>query len=269
VAVAVQRFLERLRRPRRPPSSERWPEHKLRLVDVGGAGGLQEKWLARAGEIAPIVFEPNPAEAAKLRRSISEIFGGGGLVVERGLSNVAGPQDLHITQYWGCASLRKPNWDVLSRYRIRPAFEVLRTKSIFCSRYDELYRSGEVPQPDAIKLDVQGQEYEVLDGFGSLLRTCLGIELETHLYPIYQGQKLLHDLVALLSDFGFVLRRLQPVPNFDGDVVEIDAWFTKSIEQWRQFDARQKGKFRLICETWDLIDYSRIDPRQPHTRIET
>lgn len=79
----------------------------------------------------------------------------------------------------------------------------------------------------------------MLQGFGELLQTCLGIELETHVYPIYQGQKLLHHLIAFLSDYGFVLRKLTPLLNMgapdrpvlslDGDFVEFDAWFTKNI----------------------------------------
>lgn len=248
-------------------SSERWPEHKLRLVDVGAAEGLQQKWLKSAARIAPILFEPNASEAAKLRRGISDRFGRSDLVLEIGLSNAVGAQKLNITQYWGCASLREPNRALLSKYRIGRAFEIIRTERVTCTRYDELHRRGEVPAPDAIKIDAQGYEYEVLQGFGSLLHDCLGIELETHLYPIYKEQKLLHDLVGLLARFGFVLRRLQPVPNFDGDVVELDAWFTKDIEKWRRLDSLQREKFTLICETWDLIDYRRIDPQQPHTHL--
>ena len=63
------------------------------------------------------------------------------------------------------------------------------------------------PAPDAIKIDVQGFEFQVLQGFGSLLQHCLGIELEAHFYPIYRGQKLLHDIVSMLSDYGLVLRK--------------------------------------------------------------
>ncbi len=89
----------------RPPH---WPTHGLRLVDVGGAGGVQPKWRAHAGQIFPILFEPNPVEAAKLRDSLKDTYNHA-LVLETGLSNVIGPQDLNITRYWGCTSLRQPN----------------------------------------------------------------------------------------------------------------------------------------------------------------
>lgn len=249
-----------------PTARLEWPSDKLCLVDVGGAGGVQEKWRIRADQVSPILFEPNPVEAAKLRDSLKADFAHS-LVVESGLSHIAGTQQLNITQYWGCTSLRRPNREVLSRYRIAPLFEVVATTPVACTRYDALYYAGQVPAPDVIKIDVQGFEYEVLQGFGSLLQTSLGIELEAHLYPIYQGQKLLHHLVSLLADFGFVVRKLSPVPNFDGDVVELDVWFTKNILDWRQLGPPQAEKFRIICETWDLVEYGRVNPSDPHNYL--
>jgi FkbM family methyltransferase len=236
-----------------------WPQDRLRLVDVGGAGGLQPKWRKVAGRIFPVMFEPNPAEAAKLRDILSQTVADS-LVLETGLSNVTGPQTLNITRYFGCTSLRSPDQELLSGYRIRRLFDVRAKAEVACTRYDLLHSRGEVPAPDAIKIDVQGYEYEVLQGFGGLLQDCIGIELETHVYPIYRNQKLLHHLIAYLADFGFVLRALKPVPHFDGDVVELDAWFTKSIQHWRTFDATRLDKFRLLCGTWDLLDYERVTP---------
>ena len=243
-----------------------WPAHILRFVDVGGAGGVQPEWLPYADRILPVMFEPNPQEATKLREELKKAFRSG-LVLETGLSNMMGSRNLNLTRYWGCVSLRKPNPDILRKYRVGRLFEVVDAVAVECSRYDALYYKGMVPAPDAIKIDVQGFEYEVLQGFGGLLQHCLGIALEAHIYPIYKDQKLLHDLVGFLADFGFVLRRLSPVSNFDGDVVEVDAYFSKDIEAWRDLDPFGKAKFRLICDAWNLIDYSRIDPAAPHTQI--
>lgn len=238
----------------------------LRLVDVGSAGGIQGEWLPHADKVSPTLFEPNPHEAEKLRGTLASLFHSG-IVLETGLSNVVGIQPLNLTRYWGCSSLRQPNPDVLSNYRIAPIFDVVETALVECTRYDVLYDSGAAPAPDAIKIDVQGYEYEVLQGFGGLLQGCIGIKLETHVYPIYRGQKLLHDLVSFLRDFDFVLRRIEPVPSFDGDVVELDVWFTKDIRNWERFDTIQKEKFELICGVWKLIDYGKIDKDAPHTQL--
>ena len=253
--------------PEEFPAHTKWPEHLLRMIDVGGAGGLQKKWHPFADKITPILFEPNPAEAEKLGASLSR-NPNAGTVVTTGLFNNKGPRDLHIARYWGCTSLRKPNTTLLSRYRIGGAFATVSIQTIECDRYDNLHARGEVPQPDVIKVDVQGCEYEVLEGFGALLNGCLGIELETHIYPIYEGQKLLHDLVTYLEQFGFVLRKLSQVPSFDGDVVECDAFFTKNISAWRLLDESRKRKLQLFCEVCDLIDYSRVTRKGDHNAIE-
>ena len=84
--------------------------------------------------------------------------------------------------------------------------------------------------PDYIKIDVQGFEYQVLKVFGRLLKNVIGIELECHVYALYEGQKLLGDLVAFLDDLDFSLRALQPQNAravFNGEVCEFNAWFLK------------------------------------------
>ena len=239
------------------------PDDRLCLVDVGGAGGVQDKWLRVADRVMPVLFEPNPEEAARLRETIAGQFDQG-LVVESALANTVGRRSLNVTRFWGCTSMRRPDPEVLSPYRIAPLFEMARSVEVDCTRYDLLHAAGRVPAPDVIKIDVQGFEYEVLLGFGGLLQNCLGIEIETHLYPIYRGQKLLGDMVAFLADFGFVLRALRPVASFDGDVVEADAWFTPGIARWRAMSPAEQAKSSLFCDTCDLLDYRRIDPAEPH-----
>ncbi len=249
------------------PPALRANHNKLILVDVGGAGGLNQKWSKHAARITPILFEPNPSEAVVLRDFLSRDYADS-LVMEIGLSNTTGPQKLNVARYWGCTSLREPNPDVLQKYRIGQIFDVMRTETVTCTRYDTLFYNGHVPAPDAIKIDVQGFEYEVLQGFGGLLQNVLSIELETHVYQIYKNQKLMHDLIAFLADFGFVLRAINPVPSFDGDVVELDAWFTKDIETWRGYNTLEKDKFSLICDACNLLDYRRINPNLPHDQYD-
>jgi hypothetical protein len=157
--------------------------------------------------------------------------------------------------------------DFLSAYRIARLYKVTGHAEVSCVRYDTLFFEGRVPAPDVIKVDVQGYEYEVLQGFGSLLETCLGIEVEADLYPVYHGQKLLHDMVRFLADFGFVLRGVYPKRGFDGDLVELDARFTKNRTVWEPMSPQVKDKFRLLCKVWSIPDYGRIDPAMPPNHL--
>ncbi|GAB1717121.1 MAG: hypothetical protein NTAFB05_21630 [Nitrobacter sp.] len=216
----------------------------LNLIDVGGAGGLHPKWECFLDRIHPVIFECNPSEAEKIqakyagRANIS--------IIQKGLYDNAGRKTLYLTKHFGCTSLREPNFSFLNGYPIAKQFQVIDTTTIDCVRYDRLYADGEVPAPHVIKIDVQGCEYEVLQGFGSLLDGVLGVELEAHFYAIYRGQRLLSDLVGLLDQHGLVLRRLNPISHFEGDLVEVDAFFTRSRNSSNRLDKVDKDRLRFV-----------------------
>ncbi|TNC12321.1 FkbM family methyltransferase [Methylobacterium terricola] len=228
----------------------------INLVDVGGLGGIGAEWQPYIESILPVVFEPNPPEAAAIRERMAGIQGTS--VVERALSNRSERRTLNVTKSLGCTSLLKPNDSLLWRYSIEPAFRITHTVEVDCVRYDSLVGRGEVPLPDAIKIDVQGFEYEVLEGFGDTLFNCLGIKVESHLYPIYEGQKLLHDIVRLLRPFGLALRKITSVDHFDGDVVEVDAWFTCDAARAAALDPERAAKLAFIETAWELPPHRRI-----------
>ncbi|MGX5805675.1 FkbM family methyltransferase [Bradyrhizobium sp. Arg314] len=222
------------------------PEDRVVLVDVGGQGGLQTKWMAKADHITPIIFEPIASEAAAVRKTLCRIPGA--RVIEKALADGSGSQKLHVSASSDCSSLREPNFEILQRYSIGHLFNTVATEEVECIRFDELFFAGHVPSPDVIKIDVQGFEFEVLTGFGSLLNDCLAIELEAHTVPIYRGQKLLGDLINLLWEWGFSLRNLSPVPHFDGDIIELDALFIKRREKIISLSEKSKKKLSVICE---------------------
>ena len=222
----------------------------LTLVDVGGLGGLGEEWLPHLSSIRAVLFEPNPSEAALARAKLESCRDG--IVVERALGNRAEKRTLHVTRSLGCTSLLDPNHKLLQPYTIAPAFRVTHEIEVECERYDTLMANGEVPQPDAIKIDVQGFEYQVLEGFGNALNECLGVKVEAHFRPIYHGQKLLHDMVDLLARTGLSLRRIQPVDHFDGDIVEVDAWFTCSPERARTLSEERAAKLAFLEKVWEI-----------------
>jgi FkbM family methyltransferase len=228
-------------------------EARLTLVDVGGQQGLPLPWMLRADRITPVVFEPLPEEAEQLRATLGRIPGG--QVVERALADASGTRTLYVTAASSCSSLREPNDELLREYTIAPRLRVVRQLEVDCVRYDQLFAQGVVPQPDVIKIDVQGCEYEALQGFGDLLHSCLGVELEAHLYPVYKGQKLLGDLVALLAGYGLVLRQVRSTGNFDGDCVEVDAFFTQRRDTVAALPDMSKKKFTMLCDAWELPSY--------------
>lgn len=239
----------------RPASFEEIaPESVVTLVDVGALGGLQGVWRSHRNHVRPVLFDPSPAAAANLRDSEAHETRNcpKALVIEAALSDKEEERTLHMTRHAGCSSLLLPNRDVLARYAVAPIFEVVGTETVTCTRYDTLWKRGEAPRPDVVKIDTQGTELDVLKGFGELLHGCLGIELEAHFYPIYEGQALIGDIVTFLDGFGFSLRALRQQDNFDGDAVEFNAFFTRRTSTLASDDRIARGKLDLIDRVWGL-----------------
>ncbi len=94
---------------------------------------------------------------------------------------------------------------------------------------DTLIESGQCQPPDLVKLDVQGYEIEVLEGWTESFYRCQIIQCEMSLIPIVAGAPLLHEVIAYLFRRGFVVfdvTELIRSPS-DGAVWQIDALFCR------------------------------------------
>ena len=226
------------------------PQTNLVLVDVGASKGIQRKWLKYRRTLTPVLFEPNPDEAKALQATLSGF--GGSYVIDRGLSDRTGPQTLNIAEYFGCTSMLQANMEFLRDYAIGDYYRPKQTVEVECSRYDELVAASQAPRPDVIKIDIEGYESRALAGFGELLETVLGIETEAWFYPAYKEQALLGGLVEQLGRFGLRLRRIEPVPGFEGDLVCVNAFFTQQHQRYRALDADRRAKFDIMSRVWRL-----------------
>ena len=86
-----------------------------------------------------------------------------------------------------------------------------------------------------IKLDVQGYEREVLRGGGTVMPQIRGMQLESSLIPLYQGELLFRETLETMRGLGFSLWRVSP--GFwdyrTGRTLQVNCVFfrEKSIEQ--------------------------------------
>jgi FkbM family methyltransferase len=70
---------------------------------------------------------------------------------------------------------------------------------------DALIEEGYCKLPQLLKLDVQGYELEVLEGYTHDFDACKVIQCEISLLPIVQGAPHLHEVVNYLHRRGFVM----------------------------------------------------------------
>jgi|LauGreDrversion4_2_1035121.scaffolds.fasta_scaffold89507_2 FkbM family methyltransferase len=225
------------------------------MVDVGAAGDIPIEWKAVRSQILPVLFEPDKAQADALAES-HRVFDPPEVPPAQVLSYALYNRDttlpVYVTRFLACSSLLRPDPARLAGFAVAPLFEVVRQAEVQCRRYDSLHTKEGAPVPDIIKIDVQGVEYEVLEGFGGLLDHCVGITLETHTIPIYEGQKTIGDILGLMDRWGFELRLLQPQDSFDGVAVEYNAYFTRRLHCLPEPVDLSLRKLRLAEEVWGL-----------------
>ncbi len=75
-------------------------------------------------------------------------------------------------------------------------------------------------KPDILLMDTQGSEFEILAGATETLKTVKAILCEWSTIPVYEDQKLMPDLKALLDAAGFDMRfEVNQWSNFHGDAI--------------------------------------------------
>ncbi len=215
-----------------------------RVAIVGAAGGLG-KWgpwaiweLLRAD-----CFEPDPVACQDLKRKYPR-----GNFVQAALGDRTGTTAFHETEFAQCSSCLEPDSAILSDYSAGELFRVKRAATVSISRFDDLFRQGRVQRPDFLQMDVQGFEAAVLEGFGSCLTNLVGIECESHLKPLYKGEKPLWELIELLEAHQFVLRHLESQGPFGGEFLEVNAFFLRKLDAKAERERELARFWELVCE---------------------
>jgi len=214
------------------------------LLDVGVRGGFPDGWsdAVRAGTVTGVGLDPDAGHLETLVERYP-----GALLVPAAVGAAPGPATLYETRLPGCASVLAPNRAVIDRFPARAIFDVVGERIVHLTTLDALVAEGRVPAFDFLKIDTQGTDDAVLAGAEQVLEGVTAIRLEAHLRPLYTGQALLGDILARLARHGFVLRHLAPRGPFEGEVVEVDAWFSR---RYRAADPDLCRRLRL----WEVAE---------------
>jgi FkbM family methyltransferase len=158
-----------------------------------------------------------------------------------------GSATLYITENPACSSCLKPNFEVLTNYPVSQWFVIRNNMDISLHRFDSLLNQKMLCQPQFLQVDVQGFEYQVLEGMGKYLDSVLCIELEAHFKEIYKDQKLFYDLKVYLEEKGFYLRHLCQHGPFEGEVVEVNAFFRRYPKDLSPMECLQSEFWEEVC----------------------
>lgn len=95
---------------------------------------------------------------------------------------------------------------------------------------DEYVSRMRLPEPDLIKLDVQGYELQVLRGGFECLKKARGVISEVSFTEYYQKQCMFEDVVAFLAASGFRLHSLSVCTCLGKALDQTDALFLRQTE---------------------------------------
>lgn len=222
------------------------------MLDVGAAEGAPSRWRSHSRVIDYVAVEPDPRSASALKSAESEGFRSR-RVVTQGLWSHSGHIDLQLCRKPLASSVYTPNHEFASRFPDAERFEVVGRESMQTTTIDDLAASTGL-RFDAMKLDVQGAEFEVLRGAGTSLTSVLTIECEIEFAELYLGQPLADQVTGLLSAYGFNLLdylnlyRWHP-EQFDGtgQLVFADALYIRAPESLAESGEVVQRRFAALA----------------------
>ena len=195
------------------------PRLELAVHHVGGRGGTGRfPQLPRfAGDLATVLYEADES-------AVRDMTGGDPRhhVIPRCVAETAAPTPFNVLYNASGSSVR----DVDPRFLHdlpwlgegaldydEAAWTTVRRVSMTGAPLDDILgrEFPDVPPPDFLSLNTQGNEADILAGARQILATsCVALQLEISLRPIYRGQSSFDRVVADASRLGFELARLLP-----------------------------------------------------------
>jgi FkbM family methyltransferase len=202
--------------------------HGIDLVlDVGANAGQYATQLRELGYRGRIVsFEPLSQPFAQLRRLAEE--DGRWEAVRIGLAEKPGSARINLAANSVSSSLLPM---LGAHLAAAPQSAYVGTEEITLDTLERAIPAhvGDGERP-LLKIDAQGYERHILDGAGSQLARIAGIQLEMSLVPLYEGELLIEEMIALLKQRGFTLMSLEPgyVDLAAGQMLQSDGVFFRS-----------------------------------------
>lgn len=207
----------------------------IEILDIGAA--LSEippyQTLVNAGFARITGFEPDRASCDKLNqtygsthRFLPRFVGAGGAAI------------FHETNWSLTGSLFEPNTEVLSVFQnlaesVTPvARHLVETVSL-----DALYKTGDLPDIDYIKIDIQGGELDVFRHARRLMNHVLALQTEVEFVELYKNQPLFADVDVFLRNSGFQFHTFTSFGSRAFKPVVVAGDMNKGMKQYLWSDA--------------------------------
>lgn len=202
----------------------------INFVDIGSRNGIVE-----LREISSFVnaygFEPNPIEFDKLisGKTDASLLGlkspkyRSVIYSPYALADKSGVCKFYVTYGPGAAGMLEPDFtrlkeihwkgDTYKKNFAEDIFTVDKVIEVNAKTLTEFAKEKELSYIDYLKIDVEGSEFEVLEGAEQLLNNVGVIKVEVCFIPFRKDQKLFSEVDLLLRKYGFDLLKYEIVPE--------------------------------------------------------
>lgn len=187
----------------------RFLDEPIVVLDVGARWGVAPVWRRLGGGCVAIGFEPDTAECDRLNAR-----GGGTRFVPVALAAKSGLGTLYLTRDRKGCSLYPPSPALIARHPGLVDCELESTELIEVSSMDDWRKADGIGRVDAIKIDAQGGELDVLRGGEATLRTVRVLEIEVEFNELYEGVPVFSEVDRFLRRHGFVLWKLRDLAHY-------------------------------------------------------
>jgi FkbM family methyltransferase len=236
-------------------------KNKIKLLDVGAAGGIHNRWNIIKDNIEVFCAEPHTDSVSLLKKNNKNIN-----IIEKIFSNEVKPHlNFFYTKKEECSSVLKPNFNHLNKYPDPSRFDVVTENNFPSTTIDKEFDSTSVP--DFIKIDVEGYALEILKGAKKSLPGILGMEVECEFFELRKNQSSFQDIQNFLKSFDFefvdflnIIRWERHKHSYNGQPQVADVLFLQKPEVIvNKFKKGSLSEEKLIKYLIILIIYNRSD----------
>ena len=255
-----------------PYFTSHYQKSPLLLIDIGASGGLEDNWQPAEKYLKVLGFEPDKTAWEMLSKQKKESY----KYLNTGLYSKKGSVDFNVAKKQKVSSIYSPNFKLLNQFPEAERFEIIKTVKIEVDSLDNVLEEHNIENPDFIKLDTQGSEFEILKGGIKTLKSdILGLEIEVEFAKMYQDQHLFSDVDKLARENGFYLFDIQrfyfkrkmgmALGQSKGQIVFGNALYLVGIDRFKEIidgiNDIQKKKIKAlkafsICFLYGYYDYA-------------
>ena len=189
---------------RETPFAQAMREEPVYLIDVGSRHGIDPDLLPIAFAVEAIGFEPDEVECAKLNCSAPNHWKSVGFI-PCALAGETGEKPIFICEDPISNSLLQPDAEFAARFSNSAYATVVERATVPAYNFPDAINQFNIPQPDFIKLDVEGLELNILKSGPDIINGAVAIKTEVAFPRIRQDQPPAHELDAYLLSRGYEL----------------------------------------------------------------